>query len=152
MKCPYCNCQESKVVDSRQINDNKSTRRRRECISCNKRFTTYETIEDIPIMVMKKDGSLEIFDKKKVMNGILRACKKRSITNSDLVSIVDEVESFVVNSQDKVVKTSEIGEKVLEKLIDLDEVAYVRFASVYREFKDLDSFMKELEELIKKQK
>lgn len=152
MKCPYCNYQESKVIDSRPIEDNKSIRRRRECIKCNRRFTTYEMVENIPLMVIKKDGSLELFDKNKIMNGIIRACKKRPVSNSQVNEIVEEVKVFVSNSFNKQINTSEIGEKVLEKLLDIDEVAYARFASVYREFKDLESFMTELESLIKKQR
>ncbi len=152
MKCPYCNYQESKVIDSRPVGDNKSIRRRRECMKCHKRFTTYEMMEHIPLMVMKKDGSIELFDRNKVMNGIIRACQKRPVSNVQVNQIVDEVENFVSSSPDKEVSTAEIGEKVLEKLIDVDEVAYARFASVYRDFKDLDSFMKELETLSKKQR
>ena len=152
MRCPYCNFEESKVVDSRPTDYNQMIRRRRECIRCQKRFTTYEKIEDIPLMVIKKDGTRELFDKNKLITGIMRACQKRAIPNNILNKIADDVEAFISQSQDKEVKTSAIGEKVLEKLIDIDEVAYARFASVYREYRDLESFMRELESLIEKQK
>lgn len=152
MRCPYCNHEESKVVDSRPTDENQSIRRRRECMSCHKRFTTYEKIEDIPLMVIKKDGTRELFDRNKLITGIMRACQKRAIPNNVLNSIADDVEMYISQSQDKEVKTSDIGERVLEKLIDIDEVAYARFASVYREFRDLQSFMSELETMIQKDK
>ncbi len=152
MRCPYCNHEESKVVDSRPTDENQAIRRRRECINCHKRFTTYEKIEDIPLMVIKKDGTRELFDRNKLITGIMRACQKRAIPNNVLNSIADDVEMYISQSQDKEVKTSDIGERVLEKLIDIDEVAYARFASVYREFRDLESFMSELETMIQKDK
>lgn len=136
MKCPYCGYQESKVVDSRHSEDNTSIRRRRECLSCQKRFTTYETVESLPMVVVKKDNSRQSFDRSKILNGMVRACEKRPVAMADLEHAVDEIEQIIQNSLDREVSTERIGELVMERLKPLDEVAYVRFASVYRQFKD----------------
>ena len=149
MKCPYCSHMESKVVDSRPTEEGNVIRRRRECFSCAKRFTTYEKVEDIPLMVVKKGGHREPFDRKKIMNGILRACEKRPVSISQIETIVNAIETEVYQSSDREVQSKEIGEKIMMHLKDLDEVAYVRFASVYRQFKDLNTFMEELNKLIK---
>lgn len=143
MKCPYCGYQESKVVDSRHSEDNTSIRRRRECLSCQKRFTTYETVESLPMVVVKKDNSRQSFDRSKILNGMVRACEKRPVAMADLEHAVDEIEQIIQNSLDREVSTERIGELVMERLKPLDEVAYVRFASVYRQFKDINSFMHE---------
>ena len=148
MKCPYCGFQESKVIDSRHSEDSTSIRRRRECLSCQKRFTTYETVESLPIVVIKKDGSRQSFDRNKLLNGMVRACEKRPVSLNDLESAVTEIEQIIQNSREREVKTSYIGELVMERLKPLDEVAYVRFASVYRQFKDINSFMTELNKLL----
>ncbi len=148
MKCPYCGFQESKVIDSRHSEDSTSIRRRRECLSCQKRFTTYETVESLPIVVIKKDGSRQSFDRNKLLNGMVRACEKRPVSLNDLESAVTEIEQIIQNSLEREVKTSYIGELVMERLKPLDEVAYVRFASVYRQFKDINSFMAELNKLL----
>ena len=148
MKCPYCGFQESKVIDSRHSEDSTSIRRRRECLSCQKRFTTYETVESLPIVVIKKDGSRQSFDRNKLLNGMVRACEKRPVSLNDLESAVTEIEQIIQNSLEREVKTSYIGELVMERLKPLDEVAYVRFASVYRQFKDINSFMTELNKLL----
>ena len=148
MKCPYCGFQESKVIDSRHSEDSTSIRRRRECLSCQKRFTTYETVESLPIVVIKKDGSRQSFDRNKLLNGMVRACEKRQVSLNDLESAVTEIEQIIQNSLEREVKTSYIGELVMERLKPLDEVAYVRFASVYRQFKDINSFMTELNKLL----
>lgn len=147
MKCPICGYTESKVVDSRPTEEGVSIRRRRECLSCQNRFTTYETIETLPLLVIKKDNTREVFDKSKLLGGMLSACNKRPVTMDQLESIASEIESELQNSLKREVSSRQIGVLVMEKLKDLDEVAYVRFASVYREFKDLDSFMKELEKI-----
>ena len=136
MKCPYCGYLESKVVDSRPADEGASIRRRRECLSCHKRFTTYETMESLPLMVVKKDGSRQSFDRGKVMGGLIRACEKRPVSYQTLEGLVAEIELSLQNQIDREVSSSQIGELVLERLKQLDEVAYVRFASVYREFKD----------------
>ncbi|QSX08913.1 transcriptional repressor NrdR [Alkalibacter rhizosphaerae] len=149
MKCPYCSHMESKVVDSRPTEEGNVIRRRRECFSCAKRFTTYEKVEDIPLMVVKKGGHREPFDRNKIMNGILRACEKRPVSISQIETIVNAIETEVYQSSDREVQSKEIGEKIMMHLKDLDEVAYVRFASVYRQFKDLNTFMEELNKLIK---
>ena len=141
MKCPYCAYQESKVVDSRHSDDGTSIRRRRECLSCNRRFTTYET-------VVKRDNSRQSFDRNKIMNGMIRACEKRPVTTQDLESAVQDIESIIQNSLEREVTTEYIGELVMERLKALDEVAYVRFASVYRQFKDIHSFMQELNKIL----
>ena len=149
MKCPYCGFQESKVVDSRHSDDNTSIRRRRECLSCQKRFTTYETVESLPMIVVKKDESRQSFDRNKILNGMVRACEKRPVTMAALEAAADEIEQIVQNSLDREVSTELIGELVMERLKPLDEVAYVRFASVYRQFKDINSFMNELNKILK---
>ena len=148
MKCPYCGFQESKVIDSRHSEDSTSIRRRRECLSCQTRFTTYETVESLPIVVIKKDGSRQSFDRNKLINGMVRACEKRPVSLSAIESAVTEIEQIIQNSLEREVKTSYIGELVMERLKPLDEVAYVRFASVYRQFKDINSFMTELNKLL----
>ena len=148
MKCPYCAQLESKVVDSRPADEGSSIRRRRECLACHKRFTTYETMESLPLMVIKKDGSRQSFDRGKVMGGLIRACEKRPVSYQTLEGLVAEIELSLQNQIDREVSSSQIGELVLERLKQLDEVAYVRFASVYREFKDVDSFMAELKQLM----
>ena len=148
MKCPHCGYSESKVVDSRHYEDGLSIRRRRECLSCQKRFTTYETVEVLPIIVVKRDNSRQPFDRNKIMNGMLRACEKRPVSTQALETIVEEIESKVQNSLEREVTTQSIGEMVMERLKPLDEVAYVRFASVYRQFKDIHSFMQELNKIL----
>lgn len=148
MKCPYCGDQESKVVDSRHSEDGQSIRRRRECLSCQKRFTTYETVESLPMVVIKRDNSRQSFDRNKVLNGMLRACEKRPVAMADLELAADEIEQSIQNSLDREVSTARIGELVMERLKPLDEVAYVRFASVYRQFKDINSFMRELNKIL----
>jgi transcriptional repressor NrdR len=148
MRCPYCGYQESKVVDSRHSDDGLNIRRRRECLSCQRRFTTYETVESLPIVVIKRDNSRQSFDRNKILNGMLRACEKRPVAMADLERAVDEIEQTVQNSLDREVSTQKIGELVMEKLKPLDEVAYVRFASVYRQFKDINSFMSELNKIL----
>ena len=148
MKCPYCGHLESKVVDSRPADEGSSIRRRRECLSCRKRFTTYETVESLPLMVVKKDGSRQSFERGKVMAGLIRACEKRPVSYQTMEGLVAEIEQALQNQIDREVSSSQIGELVLERLKKLDEVAYVRFASVYREFKDINSFMAELNQLM----
>ncbi|MCI8437724.1 MAG: transcriptional repressor NrdR [Lawsonibacter sp.] len=148
MKCPYCGYLESKVVDSRPADEWASIRRRRECLSCHKRFTTYETVESLPLMVVKKDGSRQSFDRGKVMSGLIRACEKRPVSYQTLEGLVAEIEQVLQNQIDREISSSQIGELVLERLKTMDEVAYVRFASVYREFKDINSFMAELDQLM----
>lgn len=147
MRCPFCGHQESKVIDSRESKKRVSIRRRRECLTCKKRFTTYEKIEEIPYMVVKKDGSRELFDNQKLMRGLMKACEKRPIPVRKLEEIVEEIESRLQEKPDKEMNTSEMGRFVMRKLKVLDKVAYVRFASVYREFKDVLEFKKELEKL-----
>ncbi len=147
MKCPKCGYNESKVIDSRPSEEGASIRRRRECLSCQNRFTTYETVEKLPLLVIKKDKTRQTFDKTKLLNGIIEACHKRPITLDQMEAVVNEIELELQNSLSHEVPSSKIGVLVMEKLKELDEVAYVRFASVYREFKDLDTFMHELEKL-----
>jgi transcriptional repressor NrdR len=149
MKCPFCNHPESKVIDSRESKKGLSIRRRRECIACRRRFTTYEKIEEIPYMVIKKDGTRQPFDGQKLLRGLLKACEKRPIPVRKLEEIVEEIENKVQERPDKEIKATEIGHTVMEKLKALDKVAYVRFASVYREFKDVMEFKQELETLLK---
>lgn len=144
MKCPYCSYDESKVIDSRPTDEGERIRRRRECLRCGKRFTTYEVIETVPIIVIKKDKSRETFDRNKLLNGLLRACEKRPVSLDTLEEVVDEIETMLQNSLDREVPSSQIGTYAMDKLRDIDEVAYVRFASVYRQFKDINSFMEEL--------
>lgn len=144
MKCPYCGNQDTRVIDSRPADDNNSIRRRRSCDECGKRFTTYEKVETIPLIVIKKDNNREAFDRSKIEAGILRACYKRPVSAEDIKRTVDEIELEVVNREEKELPSSLIGEIVMDKLKSLDPVAYVRFASVYREFKDVNTFMDEL--------
>ncbi len=148
MKCPYCGDQESKVVDSRHSDDGLSIRRRRECLSCQKRFTTYETVESLPIIVVKKDGSRQSFDKIKLINGMVRACEKRPVPLQTLEQIAEDIEQELQSNLEREISTVEIGEMVMDRLKAVDEVAYVRFASVYRSFKDINTFMEELSKLL----
>ena len=148
MKCPYCGHPESTVIDSRPADENASIRRRRECLSCARRFTTYETVESLPIVVIKKDGSRQSFDRQKVLRGMIRACEKRPVALAELERIADEIEQELQNSMEREIRTEVIGEKVMERLRKVDQVAYVRFASVYRQFKDIDTFMAELNKLL----
>ena len=148
MKCPFCNYEESKVIDSRPTDEGEKIRRRRECISCGKRFTTYEIIESVPIIVVKKDKSRQAFDRVKLFNGMLRACEKRPVSIEQMEKIVSDIEAELQNSLDREVTSVHIGELVMDRLKTLDEVAYVRFASVYRQFKDINTFMDELAKLL----
>ncbi|MEE1026663.1 MAG: transcriptional regulator NrdR [Acutalibacteraceae bacterium] len=148
MKCPYCSFEESKVIDSRPTDEGERIRRRRECLNCQKRFTTYEIIESLPIIVIKKDKSREVFNRDKLLNGLLRACEKRPVSLEKLENVIDEIEAVLQNSLDREVSSDKIGELVMDKLKDVDEVAYVRFASVYRQFKDIGTFMNELNKLL----
>ena len=148
MRCPFCGHLEDKVVDSREAKDGDAIRRRRECLECGRRFTSYERIDEIPYMVVKKDGRRETFDRNKIMSGLMRACEKRPISTAQLESIVDEVEKEVQDSLDREVSTSEIGKIIMRRLKSLDKVAYVRFASVYLEFEDVSAFMTELKALV----
>ena len=152
MKCPYCATLDSKVVDSRPANEGMSIRRRRECLQCHRRFTTYETIEILPLIVVKKNGSRQVFDRSKLLGSMLKACEKRSISLSVLEKAADEIEQELQNELGGEVTSTRIGELVMEKLKDLDEVAYVRFASVYRQFKDINTFMEELNKLLDSKK
>ena len=151
MRCPYCAHLESKVVDSRPAEEGASIRRRRECLSCHKRFTTYETVESLPLMVVKKDGSRQSFDRSKVLGGLIRACEKRPVSYGTLEDMVNEIEQVLQSELEREVSSAEIGELVMERLKRLDEVAYVRFASVYRQFKDINTFMRELNKLLEEQ-
>ncbi|NMA49853.1 MAG: transcriptional repressor NrdR [Tissierellia bacterium] len=148
MKCPYCEYPESKVVDSRPTDEGQAIRRRRECISCAKRFTTYEKIEEIPTIIVKRDGNREVYDRNKLMNVIIKSCEKRPVSMTTIEDMVDDIEKTIFNSMKNEITSIEIGELVMEKLKDVDEVAYVRFASVYRQFKDVNSFMQELKKLL----
>ena len=148
MKCPYCGFIESKVIDSRPTDESSSIRRRRECLKCQKRFTTYEKLESISLVVIKKDQSRQQYDRDKVLKGIITACEKRPVSLSEMEKIADDVESELYQSMTREIESTTIGEKVMERLKNLDEVAYVRFASVYKRFENLDTFMKELQELI----
>ena len=148
MKCPFCGYAESKVIDSRPADENASIRRRRECLSCGKRFTTYETVECLPIIVVKKDGRRQIFDRNKVLKGMVRACEKRPVPLAKLEAASAEIEQVVQNSLEREVKSDYIGELVMERLKPLDEVSYVRFASVYRQFKDINSFRNEINKIL----
>jgi transcriptional repressor NrdR len=150
MRCPFCNFHETKVVDSRAAEDGTAIRRRRECLQCTRRFTTYETIEAIPVMVVKKDGRREMFDRNKLLNGLVKACEKRKVSAEALAEIAQAVEREVLNTMEREVSSEKIGEMVMDRLRTVDEVAYVRFASVYRQFTDINKFMHELEELVKK--
>jgi transcriptional repressor NrdR len=148
MKCPFCHYTENKVLDSRESEGGLSIRRRRECLSCQKRFTTYERIEDLSIMVIKKDGNRESFDRKKLLNGLVKACNKRPVSLIELENVVDQIEEQAFSSPGREISSQKLGELVMKKLYDLDEVAYVRFASVYRQFKDIGQFMHELKGLL----
>ncbi|WP_138159314.1 transcriptional regulator NrdR [Peptoniphilus catoniae] len=152
MKCPYCNYLDSKVIDSRPTDEGSTIRRRRECINCKSRFTTYERVEETPIIVVKRDGNRQIFDKNKIINGIIKSCEKRPVSIESIEKAADDVEKQVQNLMKKEISSEEIGEFVMEALKDLDEVAYVRFASVYRQFKDVQSFFNELESIMKTKK
>ena len=148
MKCPFCECEESKVIDSRPTDEGNRIRRRRECVNCGKRFTTYEIIETTPIVVIKKDKSRELFDREKLMTGLLRACQKRPVSVDMLDRMITEIEQNCCNSLDREVHSDKIGEMVMERLKVVDEVSYIRFASVYRQFSDVDSFMDELKNIL----
>lgn len=152
MKCPHCGYQEDKVVDSRATQEESAIRRRRECLKCAKRFTTYEYIEEISLMVIKKDGRREPFDRKKILSGIIRACEKRPISMEKMENVVSQIERLIQKKSDREVSATRIGELVIEKLKGLDDVAYVRFASVYRRFKDVGQFMEELKDMLHKDK
>lgn len=150
MKCPYCNAVDTKVIDSRPADDNSSIRRRRQCETCGKRFTTYEKLETMPLMVIKKDRSREAYDRSKILNGILQSCHKRPVSSQQISAAVDEIENQIFNMEEREIETAAIGEIVMKKLEQLDGVAYVRFASVYREFKDVNTFIEEVGKLLKK--
>lgn len=149
MKCPFCNNPDTKVVDSRSQEENSAIRRRRVCEKCGKRFTTYERVDTIPITVIKSDNTREIFDKNKLINGMMKSCNKRPVTMSQIEAIADDIENTVMNRLEKEVDSKELGNMVMDRLKEVDEVAYVRFASVYRQFKDINTFMDELEKLLK---
>lgn len=149
MKCPYCNAQDTKVIDSRPADDNSSIRRRRQCEQCGKRFTTYEKLETMPLMIIKKDNSRETYDRAKMEKGIILSCHKRPVSSQQISEMIDQIENQIFNMEEREVPTSVIGELVMKKLKDVDEVAYVRFASVYREFKDVNAFMDELATFLK---
>ena len=149
MKCPFCDKPDTKVIDSRPTDDGRAIRRRRECEGCGKRFTTYEKVEEILFMVVKRDGSRESFDRNKVLNGIVRACEKRPVSMAQMEGIVDDIERNLNNQMEKEVSSAYIGDLVMENLAKLDEVAYVRFASVYRQFKDVNTFVAEIEKLLR---
>jgi transcriptional repressor NrdR len=151
MKCPFCGSENDKVVDSRESKEGAAIRRRRECLKCEKRFTTYERIDEIPYMVVKKDGRREKFERQKVLAGVLRACEKRPISMTQMEQIVNEVEQFVMDSSDRERTADEIGERIMDSLKHIDKVAYIRFASVYRDFQDVSEFHSELERLITKE-
>ena len=148
MKCPFCNNEDTKVIDSRSQDENTTIRRRRFCEKCGKRFTTYERIDTIPMTVIKNNGTRETFDKNKLMSGIMKSCNKRPITVAQIQSIVDDIENAVMSSMDKEIESKNIGNMVMERLKSIDEVAYVRFASVYRQFKDINTFKDELKKMI----
>lgn len=152
MKCMYCNSTESRVIDSRPTDEGLAIRRRRECVNCGRRFTTYEKIENVQIMVVKKDGSREAFDADKIRRGLIKACEKRPVAMHDVDALVRDVEQQILNSLDQEISSARIGEMVMERLRNLDEVAYVRFASVYRSFCDINTFMEELKSLLGKPK
>ena len=152
MKCPFCGHENTRVIDSRPADDNNSIRRRRVCDECDKRFTTYEKVETIPIIIIKKDNNRETYDRKKIEAGVLRACHKRPVPASAITQLVDEVETEVFNYEDKEIPSDVIGELVMNKLKDIDAVAYVRFASVYRQFKDINTFLSEIQDMMKKNK
>ena len=151
MKCPFCNQDDTRVVDSRPVDDNSSIRRRRMCDACGKRFTTYEKVETIPLIVIKKDQNREQYDRRKIENGVIRACYKRPISAQQITRVVDQIENMVFSREEREVSSETIGEIVMDQLKDLDPVAYVRFASVYREFKDVNTFMDELKKILDKE-
>ena len=148
MRCPFCSHPESKVIDSRPAEEGASIRRRRECLTCRKRFTTYETMECLPLVVVKKDGSRQSFDRNKVMAGLIRACEKRPVPYSTLETMVGEIEQVLQNQMEREISSAQIGELVMERLKKIDDVSYVRFASVYRQFKDINTFISELSKLL----
>ena len=148
MKCPFCSYEESKVVDSRSTEDHSAIRRRRECLKCGKRYTTYEKIEDIPILVIKKDSTRENFNKEKIVNGLIIACQKRPVSRKQIEDIADDIEKNISNRMLPEIASNQIGEMVMERLKDIDEVSYVRFASVYRQFKDINTFLEEIKNLM----
>lgn len=150
MKCPFCGQPESKVIDSRPTDEGTRIRRRRECLECNRRFTTYEIVESLPIVVVKKDASRELFDRDKLFNGMLRACQKRPVSLQELERAVDEIEAQLQNSLEREIPAARIGEYAMDKLRSIDEIAYIRFASVYRQFKDIGSFHEEIQKLMDK--
>ena len=150
MKCPFCGYDDSKVLDTRPTDEGNTIIRRRECLNCQKRFTTYEKIEQSPIMVIKKDGNRQAFDREKIIRGMIKSCEKRPVSAADIEEAVNNIEKKIENSMKKEISSLEVGEMVMDELKDLDEVSYVRFASVYREFKDLQSFIDELENFVKK--
>ncbi|MBO4650158.1 MAG: transcriptional repressor NrdR [Clostridiales bacterium] len=150
MKCPFCGHMEDKVIDSRPAEDGSAIRRRRECLSCSSRFTTYEKVELLPLLVIKKDGTREVYSQEKLLGGLMKACEKRPVSSEQLAQIVSYVENQIQNTAKREISTNEIGEMVMLQLKEIDEVAYVRFASVYRQFKDVNSFMEELQDMLKK--
>ena len=152
MRCPFCDNQETKVIDSRPTEDGHAIRRRRECERCSRRFTTYEKVEEVILMVVKKDGSREAFDRRKIMNGIIKACEKRPVTVATMENMVDLIERGLNNMMEKEIESSFIGKLIMDQLKDVDQVAYVRFASVYRQFTDVNTFVAEIEKLLGKQK
>ncbi len=152
MKCPYCSFEESKVIDSRSADDGERIRRRRECLGCGKRFTTHEIIETVPIIVVKRDKSREVFDRNKLTAGILRACEKRPVSIQQIESMVNTIETKIQSALEREITTAQIGELAMEEIKKVDEVSYVRFASVYRQFKDINTFMEELNKLLTEKK
>ena len=152
MRCPFCSFEESKVVDSRSTDDNTTIRRRRECLNCGKRYTTYEKVEDIPILVVKRDLTREIFNREKVVNGLIIACQKRPVSRKQIENIAEDIEKTISNKMLTEVETEHIGEMVMERLKEIDEISYVRFASVYRQFKDINTFLEEIKSLVEKNK
>lgn len=150
MRCPFCSFEESKVVDSRSTDDNTTIRRRRECLSCSKRYTTYEKVEDIPILVVKRDSTRENFNREKIINGLIRACQKRPISRMQIEEMAEDIEKTISNKMITEVNSKHIGEMVMDRLKDIDEISYVRFASVYREFKDINTFLEEIKNLVHK--
>lgn len=152
MNCPFCDYYETKVVDSRPTDEGQAIRRRRECIKCGRRFTTYEKIEEIPLVVIKKDGNRQAYDRNKLLTGIIKACEKRPVSMAVIENVVNDIEKRLYNSMEKEITSKYIGENVMNELIKVDEVAYVRFASVYRQFKDLNTFMDELKKILDKEK
>ena len=150
MRCPYCNYPESKVIDSRPTEESNSIRRRRECLGCGKRFTTYETVENVPLVVVKKDGSRQSFDRQKILNGLVKACEKRPVPLDTLENVVNDIEQHLLNTMEKEIPSERVGELVMDALKEIDQVAYVRFASVYRQFQDIDTFVSELNKLLVK--